>query len=72
MKVIIAQALISVLYVFDASASPILHIPLSFLTLLYMTSIVELYGFFRLIAYARRRLTRASAGTEQSHLFGPS
>jgi hypothetical protein len=59
MKVLIIEAVISCVYVFDASASPLLHIPLTFLTLLYIASILEILGLSRFFRYLKNRFRRA-------------
>jgi hypothetical protein len=70
MKLILAESIVSALYVFDASASPLLHIPLSYLTLIYIVSMLEVFGFFKLVRYARGRFARTSAAIGKSRLFG--
>lgn len=60
MKLILAEAMVSALYVFDASASPLLHIPLPYLTLIYAGSMIEVFGLFKVVRYVRTRFSRSS------------
>ncbi len=60
MKLFALEALISVVYVFDVSAYPFVHVPFVFLTLLYFGSMVELFGLVRILRFMRLRLARAS------------
>ena len=48
----------SVVYVFDVSAYPFVHVPLYLLTALYLTSILEIYGMFRLGRWVGRGFAR--------------
>lgn len=57
MKLLLAQGVISAVYVFDVSAYPFVHVPLLVLTILYLGSILELYGLVRMAGYVRRRIT---------------
>jgi hypothetical protein len=56
MKLLMLEAFISAVYVFDVSAFPFIHVPFYLLTLLYFASILEIYGMFRLARAVRRRL----------------
>ena len=60
MKLIIVEAGISCLYIFDASTSPLLHIPLSYLTIIYLMSMLEVVGVFKFISGLKRRRGRAT------------
>lgn len=48
MKLLILQAIISVMYLFDVTAYPLVHVSLYLLTALYLVSILEVFGMFRL------------------------
>jgi hypothetical protein len=58
MKLLILQAIISVVYIFDVSTYPFIHVPFYVLTLLYFASILEIYGIVRLTKFLSRRLSR--------------
>jgi hypothetical protein len=58
MKLLILQGIMSVVYVFDVSTYPFIHVPFYALTLLYFASILEIYGVVRLSRFASRRLSR--------------
>lgn len=47
--------MMSVIYVFDVSAYPFMHIPFYLLTILYLGSVIEIYGIFRLGRWVTRR-----------------
>ncbi|MGA2664268.1 MAG: hypothetical protein ABSF83_04925 [Nitrososphaerales archaeon] len=64
---LLTQIVVSVVYVFDVSAFPFIHVPFVFLTALYLVSMAEVWGLSRLAGYLRRRLAQvglisASAG----------
>ena len=54
MKLFFFQAVVSAVYVVDAGAAPIMHIPLLFLTALYFASIAELWGLSKVVSWVRR------------------
>ena len=60
MRLLLFEIAISCVYVFDASTSPFLHIQLTYLTLLYLASMVEILGVFRFLRYLRRRLSKTA------------
>ena len=67
------QVVISVVYVFDVAAFPFIHVPLVFLTTLYLVSMAEVWGLSRLARYLRRRLVQVgliSAVTGDATLGG--
>jgi hypothetical protein len=47
---------ISVVYVLDAGAYPLVHVPLPLLTALYFGSAAEIWGISRIVSYLRSRL----------------
>jgi len=58
MKLLILEAIISVVYIFDVSTYPIIHVSFYFLTMLYFVSMMEMYGFVRLVKFVSKRLAR--------------
>jgi len=60
------EAAISAVYVFDASTSPILHISLLYLTILYLVSLLEITGVLKLFTYLIRRTRRSDVGSEHT------
>ncbi len=55
MKSLALEVFISVIYVFDVSTYPFIHIPLYALTLLYLASMLEILGLTRLVRFLSRR-----------------
>jgi hypothetical protein len=64
MRLLILQAIMSVVYIFDVSTYPFIHVPFYALTLLYFASILEIYGLVRLGRYVARRLSRLERRSE--------
>ncbi|MDA4121863.1 MAG: hypothetical protein OK456_01630 [Thaumarchaeota archaeon] len=64
MKLLILEAVISAVYVFDASTSPILHISLLYLTILYLVSLLEITGVLKFLTYLVRRTKSSGVGSE--------
>jgi len=58
MKLLILEGIISVVYVFDVSTYPFIHVPFYVLTLLYFASILEIIGMVRLTRFVSKRLSR--------------
>ncbi len=69
MKLLILEALMSAVYVFDVSAFPFIHVPFYLLTLLYFASILEIYGMFRLAKSVLRRLNWLQRRSEKARYF---
>lgn len=67
MKLLIAEALISAVYVFDVSTYPFMHISFYLLTSLYFASILEVYGFFRIARSVARRIGRLQQQQQRQH-----
>jgi len=55
MKLLVAEGLISAVYIFDVSTYPFIHVPFYLLTLLYFASTLEVYGMFRVARALSRR-----------------
>ncbi len=66
MKLLILEAVISAVYVFDASTSPILHISLLYLTILYLVSLLEITGVFKFLTYLVRRSRSSSVSSDHT------
>ena len=58
MKLLILEGIISVVYIFDVSTYPFIHVPFYVLTLLYFASILEIVGMVKLTRYVSKRLSR--------------
>jgi hypothetical protein len=58
MKLLVLEALVSAVYIFDVSTYPFIHVPFYMLTLLYFGSILEMYGLVRISRFVMRRLSR--------------
>lgn len=57
---------ISIVYIFDVSAYPYMHIPFVFLTLLYFGSLAEVYGIGRTVSYIRRKVNKSQTSVSIS------
>jgi len=69
LKLLLIEAVISCVYVFDASASPLLHIPLPYLTVLYFVSMLEVMGVSCFLRFLRSRANN-SRPTKDHHETG--
>lgn len=69
MRILILEALVSAVYVFDVSAYPFVHVPFYLLTLLYFGSILEIIGVVRMMRYVSRRLSNWERRHEGSRLL---
>jgi hypothetical protein len=69
MKILILEALMSAVYIFDVSVYPFIHIPFYFLTLLYFASILEIYGMVRLTRFVWRRISRHESYREATRML---
>jgi hypothetical protein len=54
LRLLLVEAAISCVHVFDASASPLLYIPLLYLTAPYFVSMLEMLALSRFLRYLRR------------------
>jgi hypothetical protein len=66
------QIVMSVIYIIDVSAYPLIHVPFYFLTLLYLASMIEILGFAKLGKYVAKKLGLFHIAQPESRAARPS
>jgi hypothetical protein len=72
MKLLILEVIMSLVYIFDVSSYPFIHVPFYLLTLLYVASILEIYGMVGFVRFISRKVSQFERRRTKARVFLPS